>query len=254
MPRTAEDILDLLRTAGAHRLESVALRRNRSTLWSLTQRGTVLNLHAAYAEAPVSVLLAFAGLVRGAGRRTSEYRLARKQVGAWEGVLDSTRPARSSGPCCATPLQRVYLRRLYRDLNATRFSGRLPTTVPIRLSNRFTTRLGQMVAGSNGPRRIVVEVALHADLMLASNDAVRTDTLLHEMAHVANYLFDGEVGHGRRWREWARSAGCNERATCAAPIQPRDRRDRPTRRVPPLPGGWRQRAQESVESKLVPQP
>jgi hypothetical protein len=59
------------------------------------------------------------------------------------------------------------------------------------------------------------------------------------MAHVANYLFDGEVGHRRRWRDWARSAGCNERATCAAPIQPREHRRALPTRVPRLPSGWR---------------
>jgi hypothetical protein len=207
----------------------------------------VLNLHRAYAEAPPSVILAFAALVRGAGRRSGEYRMARKRVAAWEGMRDhfarvhekSECSVRRPGPCCATPLQRVYLRRLYRYMNATRFSGRLPSTIPIRLSNRFTSRLGQMVAGSVGARRVVVEIALHVDLMLPANDPGRLDTLLHEMAHVANYIFDGEVGHGRRWREWARSAGCRERATCTAPIEPRDRRHALPTRVPPLPEGWR---------------
>ena len=239
MPRTAEHILELLRSAGARSLKKVSLRQNRSTLWSLTQRGTVLNLHAAYAEAPDDVLLAFADLVRGAGRRSREYQLARKRVAGWEGVRGPPPASRRPGPCCATPLQRVYLRRLYRHLNRTRFSGSLPAVVPIRLSDRFTSRLGQMVASSNGDQRIVAEVALHADLMLAANDAARLDTLLHEMAHAANYLFEGAVGHGPRWRDWARSVGCDERATCTAPIRRRRRRAAPSTRVPALPeGSW----------------
>jgi len=253
-PRTAEEILTLLRSTGAPGLASVALRENRSTLWSLTQRGTVLNLHVAYAHAPAAVLLSFAALIRGAGRRSDEYRAARKRVAAWDGLQDhlarihrnSVGSSRRPGPCCATPLQRVYLQRLYRYLNATRFLRRLPATVPIRLSNRFTSRLGQMVAGTAEGRRAVVEIALHVDLMLAANDAVRVDTLLHEMAHVANYLFDGEVGHRRRWREWARSVGCNERATCAAPIQARDHRRALPARVPQLPAGWRRWASPAV--------
>ena len=264
-PRTAEEILMLLRSAGAPGLLTVALRENRSTLWSLTQRGTVLNLHVAYAQAPASVLLSFAAVIRGAGRRSHEYRAARKRVAAWDGLRDhlarirrnSVGFSRRPGPCCATPLQRVYLQRLYRYLNATRFSGRLPATVPIRLSSRFTSRLGQMVAGSADGSRVVVEIALHADLMLAANDTGRLDTLLHEMAHAANYLFDGEVGHGPRWRRWARSVGCRERATCTAPIQPRHpRRGLPTR-VPVLPTGWRRGAtigptRASVLSALSP--
>lgn len=245
MSRSAEEILGLLRRAGARRLTSVTLRENRSTLWSLTRRGTVLNLHAAYAEAPTTVLRAFADLVQGAPRRTRAYRAARQRVAAWDGLADhlarlrrGASPSRP-GPCSATPLQRVYLRRLYRYLNVTRFSGRLPATVPIRLSSRFTSRLGQMVAGSEDEHRVVLEIALNADLMRAANDAARVDTLLHEMAHAANYLFDGEVGHGPKWRLWARGAGCAERATCEAAIIQRRRGKRPSVRVPPLPRGWR---------------
>lgn len=254
MSRSADEILQFLRSAGAASLRRVALRENRSTLWSLTRRGTVLNLHVAYGEAPPALLRSFVAIAEGASRRTAAYRAARRSVAEWEGLhphLDRVRRAsrsrpRSPGPCCATPLQRVYLRRLYRHLNATRFGGLLPATVPIRLSSRFTSRLGQMVAGTVDERRVVVELALGADLMLSANDGARLDTLLHEMAHAANYLFDGEVGHGPRWRAWARKVGCAERARCVGAIETRPRRDIVPARVPALPLEARRRVPEAI--------
>ncbi len=254
--RTADEILDLLRDEGARRLRRVVLRDNRSTIWSLTQGGTVLNLHSAYRLAPPSILRAFARLVREARRRSPAYREARQEVADWPGLAPELnrlqrrhrrvraphRRGPGVGPCCATPAQRVYLRRLYRYLNATRFGGRLPRTIPVRLSNRFSTRLGQMVPGVVDGRPAVLEIALNVDLLLKGNGRQRLDTLLHEMAHAADYLFDGAVGHGESWRRWARRVGCDVRATCDAPIRRRRRGARTVFRVPPLPRGWRARA------------
>lgn len=249
----AERILARLRELGAHRLRRVVLRRNRSTIWSLTSRRTVLNLHVAYRKAPDEVIAAFAVLARETGRRSEAYREARRRVARWPGLAPELRrirsrarpqrpPAEGLGHCCATPAQRVYLQRLYRWLNHTRFDGLLPPMVPIRLSSRFTRRLGQLVPGMEGERRVVAEIALSADLMLEANDPERIDTLVHEMAHAANYLVDGEVGHGPKWRAWARRAGCRDRATCSAPVQRRRSRQEIPGRVPPLPAGWRDAA------------
>lgn len=256
MERTAAQILELIRATGAPRLRKVVLKENRTTIWSLTQGGRVLNLHSAYRLAPPSILRAFGDIVRASSRRSDAYAAARRRVSEWPGLapeLDRIRrrsvrasapPRRGPGvgPCCATPAQRVYLRRVYRYLNTTRFGGRLPLTVPIRLSNRFSSRLGQMVPGVVDGRRVVLEIALNVDLMLEGNGRERLDTLLHEMAHAANYLVDGEVGHGARWRHWARHAGCDDRALCEAPIRRRHRRGHPVTRVPALPRGWRTRA------------
>lgn len=257
MTRSASEVLERIRDAGARRLERVTFRENRSTLWSLTQGGKALNLHSAYAEAPAHVLEAFAALVRGALDRSEEYRRARGVVGSWDPVHDRIVEARrarepASAPpwrrsaCHGTPLQQVYLRRLYRHFNSTRFDGCLPASVPIRLSRCFTSRLGQLMARSSGAGTTTVEIALNIDLMLAENDAQRVDTLLHEMAHAANYLFDGEMGHGPRWRAWARRAGCVERARCSAPIRRRKRRTDVIERVPALPSGWRRHSEKPV--------
>jgi hypothetical protein len=255
MERTAPEILAVLRERGARRLRRVALRENRSTIWSLTQGGRVLNLHAAYRRAPLTVLRAFVVIAReGPGRVRSEaYRRACRLVAEWPGLAAELRriraaarrhraPARRGpgvGPCCATPGQRVYLRRLYRYLNDTRFGGRLPNWIPLRLSRRMSSRLGQMVPGVVDGRRVVLEIALNVDLILEGNGRERLDTLLHEMAHAADHLANGTTGHGESWRRWARRAGCDDRACCFAKIRRRRRRSDPVTRVPPLPERWR---------------
>jgi hypothetical protein len=95
-----------------------------------------------------------------------------------------------------------------------------------------------MVPGEIDGRRRVLEIALNVDLMLAGNGAIRLDTLVHEMAHAADWLLDGEVGHGPTWRRWARLAGCE--ATACAEVRIRRRRaGQRVTRVPPLPLGAR---------------
>ena len=253
MVRSDAEILEFLRASGARRLRRVRLKENRSTIWSLTQQGRVLNLHAAFGSAPSRVLGSFVAIANKAFKPDAEYRRAARRVAEWPPVnrelvrlrAQSRRlrtPGRRDlgvGPCCATPGQRVYLRRLYRYLNRTRFAGRLPNSLPLRLSNRMKTRLGHMVPGTRDRRPVVVEIALNVDLMLPGNGRARLDTLLHEMAHAADYLFDGQTGHGDSWREWARRAGCAVQACTTVPIR-RRRRGQPTvTRVPPLPLGAR---------------
>lgn len=256
LERTPDQILVLLRERGARALRRVSMRENRSTIWSLTQGGRALNLHVAYRRAPVRILTHFATIVREARQRSEAYRTACRKVAEWPGLEPELRRIRAQsrkarapvhrgpgvGPCCATPAQRAYLRRLYRYLNATRFGGLLPASVPLRLSRRMTTRLGQMVPGTVDGRRVVLEIALNLDLMLEGNGRQRLDTLLHEMAHAADYLVHGETGHGDSWRRWAARAGCDGRALCHAPIRRRRRRRDAVERVPPLPAGYRELA------------
>jgi hypothetical protein len=253
--RSDAEILDFLRSSGASRLRKVSLKENRATIWSLTQRGRVLNLHSAFAEAPARLLRDFVTIANEAFRPSASYHRAAQRVAEWPPLTREIRRLRVQsrrlrlpgkremgvGPCCATPAQRVYLRKLYQYLNRTRFQGRLPSSVPLRLSNRMQISLGQMVPGLRDGRPVVVEIALNVDLMLPGNGWARLDTLLHEMAHAADYLFDGQTGHGDTWRKWARRAGCTAEACTASPIRRRRRRDNTVTRVPPLPLGARLR-------------
>jgi len=247
-----EEMCDELARRGAHRLAKVTFRKNRSTIWSLTQDATVLNLHEAYRAAPDSVLDAFASIVRGRGWRTASVRRASEVVRSWPGLKpameaalegqersaasdDGCDSARERTHCCATKAQRRYLRALYTYLNSTRFEGLLPPDVPIRLSSRMRSSLGHVIVGGKREAdRYVVEIALSVDLMLEGNGAERVDTLLHEMAHAADWLFDGHHGHGASWKEWARRAGCRADVRYDRPFARRGHNG-PVTRVPPLP-------------------
>ena len=94
--RSGEDTLRELRSRGARRLKSVNFRANRSTIWSLTQDATVLNLHVAYRRAPASVLDAFATIVRGRGWKTVAVREASEVVHGWPGLTPVLEAVRTS--------------------------------------------------------------------------------------------------------------------------------------------------------------
>jgi hypothetical protein len=238
-----EQFLEELRRRGALRLSRVSFRANRSTVWSITQRGRVLNLHSAFGSAPSAELFdAFATLLREGGLGSRDARRAGATISAWPGLAPALRRARAERPnpresaCCATSEQVAYLRTLYRYLNETRFDGRLPGALPVRLSNRMGTSLGHMwPAEEEGAERSVVEIALNVDLMLEGNGAERFDTLLHEMAHVADYLLTGNRGHGKSWRDWARRVGCRAERLYHRPVRRRRSRRTAVTRVPPLP-------------------
>ena len=244
---TSSEFLSELRRRGATRLIRIRFRVNRSTVWSLTRRGTVLNLHVAYRGASPEIMDAFATIARDGGISSSQSRQAAETVSQWPALAEAieaaraahtARVARSGTPshCCATPFQRRYLRSLYRYFNLTRFDGRLPEDVPVRLSSRMRSALGHMLPGEDvDGRRVAAEIALNVDLMLEGNGAERVDTLLHEMAHVADYLESGHRGHGDSWRQWAMRVGCRPTTLYDRPVAYRARRGDRVTRVPPLP-------------------
>jgi hypothetical protein len=252
MLTTAEFLREMHRR-GARRIRRVHFRDNRSTVWSLTSNGTVLNVHAAYRRAPASLLDAFASVAREGGIGSTVSRRAAERISDWPELERAIQAARERHVaqraehangithCCATPEQRAYLRALYRYFNLTRFEGNLPDDVPVRLSARMRSALGHMVPGEAADgTRYVIEIALNVDLMLVGNGAERADTLLHEMAHVADYLESGNRGHGQTWREWARRVGCRPLTLYDRPVMSRRRRRDRVTRVPPLPRGlWK---------------
>jgi hypothetical protein len=208
----------------------------------------MLNLHEAFRDAPESVVRSLAVVASEAGTASTSYRSAARTVREWPGVKQAIETARraaladprsrrgSRARCAGTPAQRDFLRQLYRWLNTSRFDGRLPDGVRLRLSDRMTARLGQIVTAGDGEDRRVVEIALNVDLLLPGNGPARLDTMLHEMAHAAAFLFEADRGHGRAWRRWARRAGCIARARTDRRIV-RRRRGSVVTRVPPLPRG-----------------
>ncbi|MEX2466221.1 MAG: SprT family zinc-dependent metalloprotease [Gemmatimonadota bacterium] len=208
-----------------------------------------MNLHVAYRAAPPYVLDAFATIVRTGGVATAASQRAGGVVLEWpeltralEELRTHRRPRTVAQRCCGTEAQQEYLRALYRYFNETRFDATLPHDIPLRFSSRMRSSLGHMMPGRhrNG-HRYVVEIALNVDLLLAGNGAERVDTLLHEMAHAADYLRSGEHGHGASWRAWAKSVGCRPTTLYDRPVRRRRSRRTVVTRVPPLPRALRGR-------------
>ena len=249
-PLTPPEFLQALRRRGALALRRVSFRRNRSTIWSLTQRGAALNVHEAYRLSPPELLDAFAVIASAGGLGTPEAEAAGRQVHEWPELqlavekvrVEHEARVRASGcdeeaatHCCATGEQRRYVRAIYHYFNRTRLGGVLPRDIPVRLSRRMRSALGHMLPGGGGGERSVAEIALNVDLMLEGNGAERVDTLLHEMAHAADYLVHGNRDHGRTWREWASRVGCTPETLYDRPVRRRDRGGHSVDRVPPLP-------------------
>lgn len=251
MQRCPSEILGIMRESGALRLERVVLRSNVSRIWSLSPDGRTLNLHVAFAEAPKRLLRDFATIVRDGGELTPRCQRAMARVERWPPLEAQQRRLRDrrrrwseaadralgAGPCCGTPAQRLYLRRLYAYLNETRFGGRLPRRMPLRFSNRMTSCLGHMLPGVMDGRRVVVEIALNIDLLISGNGRLRLDTMLHEMAHAADYLRNGNLDHGPSWRRIAMQAGCEPVPCTYRPVRRRRKGTSAVRRVPRLPAG-----------------
>ncbi len=251
---TPAGFLNELRRRGALRLRRVSFRRNRSTIWSLTQKGATLNVHVAYRLSPPEVLDAFAVIASEGGVGTPGAKAAGRRVHEWPELQRAVDVARSEHEsriresgcadggmthCCATAEQRRYVRSIYRYFNHTRFGGILPADLPVRLSSRMKSALGHMLPGGREGARYVVEIALNVDLMLEANGAERVDTLLHEMAHAADYLVHGNRDHGRTWRDWATRVGCTAETLYDRPVHRRARRRDAVDRVPPLPSALR---------------
>ena len=233
-----------LERRGLERIEQVRFRKNRRSILSVRQHGgrIRLNLHAAFQDAPPELLDAVVACV--SPRTSNAVRAAaRARIRRWPHLVHSLREARvrherrgigtaRRRACVASEGQREYLRDLFVRLNEERFGGVLPPEISLRLSGRMRRRLGHCAlgGGKDGSPRMVREIALAHDLMLAENDAQRVETMLHEMAHAAAWIVEGDGGHGRAWKRWARRAGCAPRACTRTPVR---RCARPVRRVPP---------------------
>lgn len=244
---TAAQFLEALHLRGARRLRRVRFRNNRTTVWSLTRRGTVLNLHDAFQDAPPSIVDDFAVLAREGGVAAGRSREAAERIRSWPPLATAMQESRArhaerrraedgSLHCCGSDEQRRYLQSLFLYFNRTRFGTALPDDVPLRLSPRMKSALGHMRPGRDADGTPYVgEIALNVDLLLEGNGPTRIDTLLHEMAHAVDFLETGSRGHGASWRAWARRVGCRPTRLHDRPVRYRPRRRDPVTRVPPLP-------------------
>ena len=235
-----EDFLDAMHRRGATNLSRVRFKPNRTRLVSLSADGRTLNVQTGFRAAPGDVLDAIA-VFAAAPQANAGYRAAVRRLRSWweSQACAGNGEARANGErravCCGTPEQRAFLAEAYDRLNRTRFEGRLPAGIPIRLSDRMRRRFGHVHYGRDDDGvRNVEEIALNLDLMIRGNEKHFLDTLLHEMAHVEAWVLHGHRDHGPVWRCIAQRVGCEPNACSTVRIRRRLRRSPHVTSVPRL--------------------
>jgi transposase len=202
----------------AHRLKVLGLRdvdrilthTNRTVMVSLTAR-RVLRLHQGYASAPDRVLRA---IVRFLNPRLP--RAVRR--GAEREFLGFPVEAYAPPPACPPRRERprpgdiVLLQRLtdlHQRLNQQHFGGGLGA-LPIRLSGRMRTRLGELTMDLRTGQP--TEIAISRRHILRHPWVEVEHTLLHEMVHQWQAETGLAVDHGRGFRRKAREVGVEPQA------------------------------------------
>ena len=211
--RTSPDAAALTRRLvrlGLRSGAAVEVHENRSVMVSLTRRG-VLRVHRGYAFASDATLRAILRFV-GAGTPRAARRLAQRALLAFP-ATDYV-PARDPQPKTAPlpPADRRLLRelqKLHARLNREFFGGRL-AVVPLRLSGRMRTRLGEVTLDDRGRRPVEIAISRRH----ARNDlwAEVRHTLLHEMVHQWQAEAGLPVDHGPTFRRKALDVGVEPRA------------------------------------------
>ena len=200
-----EDCLpERLAALGLREIERVITHTNRTVMLSLNRR--VLRVHRGYAFAPDRVLKA---IVRFLNRRVPRAlrRAAEREFLAFP--VEEHAPSRPR-PCArerARPGDLVLLHRLtslHQRLNAEHFGGTLGE-IPIRLSGRMRTRLGELAVEIRSGRPLDIAISRRHIARHAWSEVEHT--LLHEMVHQWQAETGLRIDHGRTFRQKAREVG-----------------------------------------------
>jgi hypothetical protein len=170
---------------------------------SLTPRGT-LRIHRGYAYASDRTLAAVVRFLRpGAGPKARAD--ARRIVLAHD--VERYVTSRRVRPRRMSPSDRPLVAALERwraELNRQHFDSAL-RAIPIRLSSRMTTRLGELSVDTATGR--AAEIAISRRHVQDDPPEEVRDTLLHEMVHQWQAEQGHRPDHGRLFREKARALG-----------------------------------------------
>lgn len=213
---TAESdrFLQELRRRGLTGITRCCLTTNRTVMVSFRRRE--LRVHRAFVRAPEAVLEAIVLFVT---RRGAVQRRARQVILAHP-VDRSGTPARreASHPADAGLLEE--LRIWHERFNIRHFGGRL-SRVPLRISRRMTTRLGQYRVSTCATEPCEIVLARRHIERHGWHEAL--DTLLHEMVHQWQHESGLPVDHGAAFRAKALEVGTAPSATRPArrPLEPR---------------------------------
>ena len=199
--------LNLLGLRGVTR---IVTHTNRIVMVSLGARG-VLRLHRGYAHAPDRVLRAIARFLDPRLPRAVR-RMAEREF--LDFPVEQHSPAPPAPPRCERPRpgDLLLLHRLsqaHEGLNREHFGGTLGS-LPIRLSSRMRTRLGELSVEVRTGRP--VEIAISRRHIARHVWAEVEHTLLHEMVHQWQAETGLPVDHGPAFRRKAQLVGISRGA------------------------------------------
>lgn len=194
-----------LRLLGLRQVTTVRTHTNRTVMVSLNER-LVLRLHRGYVYASDRILSA---IVRFLDPRTprGERRRAEQLFLAFPVELYAPRPrdrATSERPRPGDLRLLHRLRQLHGELNRAYFGGALGE-IPIRLSGRMRTRLGEVSVDLRTGKPI--EIALSRRHLAEHPWGEVEHTMLHEMVHQWQAETGRSIDHGASFREKAREVG-----------------------------------------------
>jgi hypothetical protein len=193
-----------LRLLGLREVDRVVTHTNRTVMVSLTPRRE-LRLHQGYASAPDRVLRAIVQFLNPRLPRVVR-RLAEREFLGFPVELHAPPPAPvrrdRARPGDLALLQR--LAQTHERLNLTHFGGTL-RAIPIRLSSRMRTRLGELAVDLRTGRPS--EMTISRRHIGRHPWAEVEHTVLHEMVHQWQAETGRPVDHGREFRRKARELG-----------------------------------------------
>jgi hypothetical protein len=200
-PRSAEELLMRLRAFGLRGITRCKLTHNRAVMVSFN--GQILRVHRGYLDAPPEVMRAIVTFA--CGRTRADRRAAQRAILAFPVHTPSRPPKRREEK--ARPEDGALIRELahwHNEYNARYFDGAL-SAIPIRISGRMRTRLGQYTASSTDGEP--AEIAISRAHIRRHGWSEALHTLLHEMVHQWQAENGLEIDHGRQFRLKAIAVG-----------------------------------------------
>ncbi|MFL5515562.1 MAG: SprT-like domain-containing protein [Gemmatimonadales bacterium] len=196
---------DRLRQLGLRDVSGILTHANRTVMVSIGSDGT-LRLHRGYAWASDRVLRAIVRFldprVPRRLRRDAQRELLAFPVEQYAPA--PARPARRERPRPGDLRLIDRLQQLHAELNA-RYFGRSLGELPIRLSGRMRTRLGEVAIDLRSGRPLEIAISRRH---LARHDWAEVEhTMLHEMVHQWQAETCLRVDHGPAFRRKARELG-----------------------------------------------
>ncbi len=200
---------------GLQDVDRVVTHTNRTVMVSLARR--VLRLHRGYAGAPDGVLRAILRFLDRRVRRAAR-RVAEREVLAFPVETFAPPSPRPPRPERARPGDVVLYERLvtlHRQLNDAHFGGALGA-IPIRLSGRMRSRLGELAVDLRTGRPD--EIAISRRHIERNPWSEVEHTLLHEMVHQWQAESGLAVNHGPTFKRKARELGIEPMARRHLPM------------------------------------